>query len=109
MNRMVGRVVTMAALAVILAAPTAHAAPRFFFSVGVPVPVAPVVVAAPRPVAYGPYGYTWRPAYNVWTGYGYSVTPGAWVRPPFARAVWMAPRWVAGPRGTFWARGYWRR
>jgi hypothetical protein len=109
MTRMASRIAVLAIAAVILAAPVAQAAPRFFLQVGVPVPVAPVVVAAPAPVAYGPYGYVWRPAYNAWTGYRYQVVPGAWVRPPYARAAWVAPRWVTGPRGAFWARGYWRR
>jgi hypothetical protein len=104
-------VTTVAALALlVLAVPAAQAAPRFFFSIGVPVPVAPVVVAPPvvppRPVVYGS---VWRPGYYNWTGYSYAWVPGVWVRPPYARAVWVGPRWVRRPGGFFWARGYWRR
>jgi hypothetical protein len=104
----VARIAALAALSLVLFAPSAHAGPRFYFSVGVPAPIAPVVAVRP-PVRYGPPGFVWRPAYTAWNGYGYVVVPGAWVRPPHPRAVWVAPRWNAGPRGTFWVNGYWRR
>jgi len=107
----VGRVALVAAFAVlVLAVPAAHAGPRVFIQIGAPVPVAPVIVA-PRVIPPPPYAYgmVWRPGYYNWTGYGYALVPGAWVRPPYARAVWVGPRWVHEPRGAFWARGYWRR
>jgi hypothetical protein len=89
--------------------PAAHANPRVYFRIGlgVPVPVAPAVVAAPPPPPV--YGMVWQPGYYAWSGYRYAWVPGIWVRPPFAGAVWMGPRWVRGPRGAFWARGSWRR
>ncbi len=106
----VGRAAILAVFAMlVLAVPAAHAGPRVFIQVGVPIPVAPVVVA-PRviPPPYG-YGMVWRPGYYNWTGYRYAMVPGAWVRPPYARAVWVGPRWVNAPRGAYWAGGYWRR
>jgi hypothetical protein len=114
MNRSIhfGRVTLMAVAAVlVIGASTAHAGPRFYFSIGVPVPVAPVVVAPPvvpppPPVAYG---MVWRPGYYNWNGYAYGWVPGAYVRPPYTRTVWVGPRWVHHPRGVYWTRGYWRR
>jgi len=98
----------LAVAALLSVAPAAHAGPRFFIQVGTPVPVAPLPVYVAPPPPYG-YGYTWRPAYYAWNGYGYQLVPGGWVRPPYRRAVWVGPRWVAYPRGHYWARGYWRR
>ncbi len=96
-----------------IAVPPANAGPHFFFQIGVPVPVAPVVVApryVPPPPVYGyGYPYVWRGGYYNWNGYGYGWVPGAYVRPPYAGAVWVGPRWVHGPRGAYWARGYWGR
>ncbi|HLW76371.1 MAG TPA: hypothetical protein VKS01_05285 [Bryobacteraceae bacterium] len=63
------------------------------------------------PVAYNSYlaypgpGYSWVGGY--WYPYGarYAWRAGAWVRPPYARAVWVGPRYYGG---RFY-RGYWRR
>jgi len=111
MVRVGGRIALLAFVA-LLAAPTAHAGPRVAVQIGVNVPVAPVApVAVPVavvPATPVPYGYVWRPAYYVWTGYGYQLVPGGWVRPPHPHAVWVPGRWVARPRGSFWAQGYWR-
>ncbi len=113
MTRMATRLAGLTFFAFVAAAATAQASTHVFVQIGAPVPVAvapapppPPVVVAPAPV---PYGYVWRPAYYVWGGYGYRVVPGAWVRPPYAGAVWVAPRWVAAPRGGYYTRGYWRR
>ena len=113
------RIALLAIGAVILLATSAHAASHVFvrIDVGPPAPVyvpapppppPPVVVYAPPPV---PYGYVWRPGYYVWTGYGYRLVPGAWVRPPYAHAVWVAPRWEKHRHGHGgqWVDGYWRR
>ena len=93
-----------------VAVPSASAGPHFFFQVGIPVPIAPVVapayVAPPPPPAYG---WVWRAGYYNRNGYHYGWMPGAWVRPPFAGAVWVGPRWAYGPRGAYWAHGHWRR
>jgi hypothetical protein len=106
----VGRLSLLAALAVLVfAVPAAHAGPRFFIQIGAPIPVAPVVMV-PRVIPPPPaYGLIWRSGYYDWTGYGYAWVPGVWVRPPYARAAWVGPRWVRQPRGVYWARGYWRR
>jgi hypothetical protein len=112
-TRVAGLVV---ALGVVSVAP-AHASVRFFVNVGVPAPVYVPAYAPPPPpppvyVAPAPapaYGYVWTPGYYAWGAYGYRWVPGAWARPPFARAVWVGPRWAYGPRGRFIVRGYWRR
>jgi hypothetical protein len=64
---------------------------RGHFSVGVGVGVGGYY-PAPPPVAYAPA--------PVYPAYG----PG-YVAPPFAGAIWVAPRWVGG---RFFA-GHWRR
>jgi hypothetical protein len=107
--KVVARTLIAALVLLGLSAPVAHAGTRVFIQIGAPVPVAPPIVA---PVVVPPppvYGTVWRPGYYSWAGYGYVWVPGAWVRPPYARALWVAPRWVARPRGGFWVRGYWRR
>ncbi len=109
MNRMVTRTAMLSLVAVILAAPAAHAGTRVFVQIGAPAPiVAPVVVAPPVAVAPAPYGLVWRPAYYMWTGYGYQLVPAGWVRPPFAGAMWVPGRWASRPHGSIWAQGYWR-
>jgi len=105
------RVALLALGTVVLMAASAHADTRVFVQIGAPAPVfappppAPVIVAA-RPA---PYGYAWRPAHYVWTGYGYRMVPAARVRPPYAGAVLVAPRYIARPRESTWVGGYWRR
>ncbi len=100
----------------LLAGSSMFAATRFFVGVGigggyVPAP-APVMVYAPPPAPYAAYvppmprpGYTWV------SGYWYPVGPrwhwrsGYWVRPPYARAYWVGPRYY----GHRYYPGYWRR
>ena len=120
MVRSATRLAGLAMLAMLASAATAHASTHFSVSVGIGAPVVPfapvaVPVAPPVPVpapavvaAPAPYGYVWVPSYYAWNGYAYTVVPGAWVRPPYAGAVWVAPRYVAGPHGAYYARGYWR-
>jgi hypothetical protein len=77
----------------LLAGSSMFAGTRFVVGFGVPLPVpAPVVTyAAPYPapvVTYAPGPY--------YRGY--------WAR-PYARSVWVGPRWY---RGHYY-RGYWRR
>ncbi len=73
---------------------------------------APVAVYGPPPAPYAAYappvpgpGYTWV------AGYWYPVGPrwhwraGYWVRPPYARAYWVGPRY----HGHRYYPGYWRR
>ena len=111
MIRVGSRIAVLALAALITAAPAAHAGPHVAVQVGINVPVVPVAPVAPVavvPVAPVPYGYVWRPSYNIWTGYGYRVVPAAWVRPPYPHAVWVAPHWAPHPHGSFWVQGYWR-
>jgi hypothetical protein len=58
-------------------------------------------------VSPGP-GYLWVPGYWDWDRADWVWVPGAWVRPPHARAVWVAPRYHQ--RRGHWAyqRGHWR-
>ena len=117
MVRPVIRLAGLALTALAVSTSTAHASSHVYFGVnvgvGVPaavaVPVAPPPPPAPAYVAPAPvpYGYIWRPGYYVWNGYAYQMVPGAWVVPPYAGAVWVAPRWVSGPHGAYYARGYW--
>jgi hypothetical protein len=112
------RIALLALGTVALLAANAHAATHVVVQIGAPVPVyapAPVPVYAPPPpapvvvaAAPVPYGYVWRPGHYVWAGYGYRLVPAAYVRPPYAGAVWVAPRYVARPHGSAYVAGYWR-
>jgi hypothetical protein len=63
-----------------------------------------VVVARPGPE------FVWVRGHYDWVGgrEGYAWLPGAWVRPPHARAVWVAPRYDRRGRHHYFARGYWK-
>ena len=118
MVRMTARLAGLSLAALLTTAAAAHAAPQVSVGIGIgvgappyvavprvpPPPPAAVIVGAPMP-----YGYVWRPGYYAWTGYGYQLVRGAYVRPPYAGAVWVAPRYYSGPHGHYYARGYWRR
>ena len=95
-----------------LAAGAALAGPRVFFGVGfgAPAPV-PVYVAPPAPLvtayvppAPGP-GYAWVGGYYAPVGPRWVWRAGYWAPRPFARAVWVSPRYYGG---RFYG-GYWRR
>ncbi len=84
------------------------------FSVGIGVGPAYGYYAAPPPplppvVAY--YPPSPGPGFNWVSGYYYPVGPryvwraGYWARPPYARAVWVGPRYA----GHRYYNGYWRR
>jgi hypothetical protein len=66
-----------------------------------PAPPPPRYVAMPR--CPGP-GYIWTDGYWHPGRDRYLWQPGAWVRPPYARARWIAPRVHRG----HYHRGYWR-
>lgn len=94
-----------------VAAGTMLAGPRLFvgFSYG---PPAPVVTYYPPPapvVAYAPPvvrpGYSWVAGYYYPVGRRWAWRPGYWVRPPYAHAYWVAPRYYGGR----YYGGYWRR
>lgn len=138
MMTMTRRVALFAVGAVVLLAVNADAASHSHIwvniGIGAPAPVvvtappppppapvyvapAPVYAPPPPPPPYATYGYVWVPAYSVWTGYGYRTVPGAWVRPPYRGAVWVAPHWEYGHghghghaygHERAWVNGYWR-
>jgi hypothetical protein len=72
-----------------------------------------VVVAPPPPiveariVAPGP-GYVWVAGYHRWDGRAYVWMPGAWMRPPRARAAWVPAHWERERRGWYFVEGHWR-
>lgn len=125
--------VLVAVGAVVLMAANADAASHWRVNIGIAIPApvvvtappppppvyvpppAPVYVPPPAPVYVPPpvtVGFVWVPSYVVWTGYGYRTVPGAWVRPPYAHAAWVAPHWEQSrgrARGSVWVNGYWRR
>jgi hypothetical protein len=96
--------VAPAALAVVLMAAPACAAPRgrVYVRVGPPAPVVERVVVAPGP------GFVWVPGYYTWNGRAYAWRRGEWMHPPRPRAVWVAPHWRHERRGWFFVEGHWR-
>ena len=70
--------------------------------VGPPAPVVEHRVVAPGP------GYVWTGGYHRWDGRAYVWVPGAWVRPPRAHAVWVAPHYVHRNGGYVFVEGRWR-
>jgi hypothetical protein len=95
----------------LLAGSSLFAGTRFFVGVGVsgggygyyaPPPPPPVAVySTPCP---GP-GYSWVNGYWYPVGPRYVWRPGYWVRPPYAGAYWVSPRYYAHR----YYGGYWRR
>ena len=88
-------------------------ASRFYLGIGIggyaPRPIA-VYAPPPAPVYeyYRPapgHGYTWVAGYWYPSGPRYVWRSGYWARPPYARALWVAPRW----HGRHYYPGYWRR
>jgi hypothetical protein len=97
------RVLSLVLLTGLLLAPAAQAGARVFVRIGPP----PIIVET-RPLAPYPT-YVWRPGYHRWTGAAYVWAPGAWVRPPYARGVWVSGRWAHERRGYYWRSGHWAR
>ena len=66
-------------------------------------PAAQQEVPSARPSA----DHVWVSGYWTWKANQYQWTPGQWVVPPRAGAVWNPPRWQ--PEGTSWRfyEGYW--
>lgn len=96
--------VPVCALAMLLSASAACAAPRgrVYIRVGPPAPVVEARVVAPGP------GYIWIEGFHTWNGSAYAWVPGRWARPPRARAAWVPGRWVRGRRGWYFEEGRWR-
>jgi hypothetical protein len=83
----------------LLAASAAFGQVSIGIRIGAPPP--PRVVRV-RPVAPGP-DYAWVDGYWYVTGNRYHWHDGYWTRPPYAGAVWVAPR----HDGERWFDGYW--
>jgi hypothetical protein len=84
-------------------AAAAEARTRVYVRVGPPAPVVEVRATAPG------RGYVWVGGYHHWNGRAYVWTAGRWVRPPRARAVWVAPHWSHDRRhGWYFVAGRWR-
>jgi hypothetical protein len=98
-------------LAVLLLAGTSlFAGPHVFVGLGIGGGYGYYAPPPPPVVAYAPSVYA-RPGYSWVGGYWYPVGPryhwraGYWARPPYAGAVWVAPRYY----GRRYYGGYWRR
>jgi hypothetical protein len=50
----------------------------------------------------------WVGGYWNWVSPNYVWVPGAWQRPPRAKAVWVAPVWRHHGRGWYRVDGHWR-
>ena len=59
----------------------------------------------PMPAA----GLVWVNGFWRWGGNRYAWSPGVWMRPPYARASYMAGGWHRSGGNYGWRRGYWRR
>jgi len=103
-------------LALLLLGASSVFAAHFSFGIGIGVPGYYVAPPPPPPVYYTPAPAYPAPAYvapgSVWIGgYYYPASPrwawrpGYWARPPYAGAVWVAPRYHGGR----YYGGYWRR
>src|ERR1700681_1564264 len=105
-------------LMLVLGASSMFAAGRFSFGIGVGPAFGygygPAYYYAPPPPAYYPayayapapgFGYTWINGYWYPDGGRYLWRAGYWARPPYAGAVWVAPRYAGGR----YLRGYWGR
>ncbi len=76
----------------------------FNIRIGPPPPRREVIVGAPFP------GAIWVPGYYV---FDYAVNqyrwvPGVWQRPPYAGAVWVAPRYIHRGRRFGFMAGHWQ-
>jgi WXXGXW repeat (2 copies) len=82
----------------------AYAGPHGGLRVGFAPPALRIEAGIAAPGA----GFVWVPGYYDWRGSDYFWVGGAWVRPPHARAVWVAPRYYQRRGGWYYSRGYWR-
>jgi hypothetical protein len=58
-------------------------------------------IASPGP------DYYWVPGYWDWVGADWTWVQGTWVRPPHARATWVAPRYEHRRNHWRYMRGHW--
>jgi hypothetical protein len=100
------------ALVLMAGSVAAFAGPRVAIGVGFGYAPAPVAYYAPPPAPVAGYvpampgpGYSWVAGYWYPAGPRWAWHAGYWVRPPYARAYWVAPRYHSGR----YFGGYWRR
>ncbi|HYW47578.1 MAG TPA: hypothetical protein VE959_32215 [Bryobacteraceae bacterium] len=74
----------------------------YYVRTGPPSPRYEVVGVAPGA------GFVWTNGYWDWRGNNWAWVGGRWMRPPRARAVWVAPEWRHEGRAWRLHRGYWR-
>jgi len=70
-------------------------------------PPPPPAEAVPPPPPGPPGAMVWQPGYWSWDGRAYVWVAGVYARRPHRHAMWVAPRWVAGPHGWVWEPGHW--
>ena len=73
----------------------------YYTTYGPPPPRYGVVGVAPGP------GFVWTPGWWDLHGSRWAWREGAWVRPPHAHAVWVAPEWRHEGHGYRFHRGHW--
>jgi hypothetical protein len=96
------KLLSIAALSLMLSAGAAQAA-QIFVSFGPPrPPVRRVIVARPS------YRHVYVPGYYRYQGNRYGWVDGYWAVPPRHRTVWVPGYWTPRRGGYFWVAGYWR-
>jgi hypothetical protein len=87
-----------------IGAGTTYAKPhrRVYVRVGPPAAIVEVRPVAPRG------NFIWVPGYHRWNSGAYVWVPGAWQRPPRARAAWIPGHWAHDRRGWFFVEGRWK-
>jgi hypothetical protein len=113
-NQEVKRIMKTKILALLFLGATSMFAAHWSVGIGVGVggyPAGGYYVAAPPPppVYYAPPpapypGYAWVGGYYYPVGARWAWRGGYWARPPYAGAVWVAPRY----HGNHYYAGYWR-
>ena len=91
------------ALAVVVAAPLAHAQVSFGVAIGAPPPPLRYETRPPIPGA----GFTWTDGFYEPYNNGYRWHGGYWQRPPYAGGYYVHPHWDHYPDGWRQHPGYW--
>jgi hypothetical protein len=100
--RRIATAVVVISAAILIESACAAPRGRLYVVVAPPPPVVEARIVAPGP------GYIWVAGYHRWDGRAYVWMPGAWVRPPRARAVWVPAHWERERRGWYFVEGHWR-
>ncbi len=92
----------IAGVAIAAAVAPLAAGAQVYVRVGPPRPMVERRPPPPHP------GYAWREGYHRWDGAHYVWTPGEYVAPPRAGAVWVGGGYVHDRRGYYYRDGRWR-